>query len=270
MPRNHCFRRDAAWLFLAMLAWWTPVTARAAEASDAGTTASALAAGNAAAAAFDIEGAVKAYRGGVDRDSTSSELWWRLARSYTDRGARAEYDGKKDRAEAAYADAVHAARKATALAPDGPNGHLELAVALGRLALFRGGSDKIRFAKEVKAEADRAVGLDPNLDRAYHVLARWNRGIAELSFFEKAGANTIYGGLPKGASMNNAVTLFEKAIALAPDYANHHVELGRTYEKLGLKDKARAEYELALACPRKSVFDPEYKTEAQRLLSKLN
>ena len=271
MPRNHCFRRTAAWLFPAMLALWTPAAARAAEASDAaGTTASALAAGDAAAAAFDIEGAVRAYRAGVDRDSTSSELWWRLARSYTDRGARAEYDGKKDQAEPAYNSAVHAARKATALAPDGANGHLELAAALGRLALFKGGSDKIRISKEVKAEADRAVGLDPNLDRAYHILARWNRGIAELSFFEKTGANVIYGGLPKGASMNNAVTLFEKAIALAPDYANHHVELGRTYEKLGLKDKARAEYERALACPRKSVFDPEYKTEAQRLLSKLH
>jgi hypothetical protein len=127
-----------------MLALWTPAAARAAEASDAaGTTASALAAGDAAAAAFDIEGAVRAYRAGVDRDSTSSELWWRLARSYTDRGARAEYDGKKDQAEPAYNSAVHAARKATALAPDGANGHLELAASrCSRAAATRSGSPR--------------------------------------------------------------------------------------------------------------------------------
>ena len=136
--------------------------------------------------------------------------------------------------------------------------------------MFKGGGDKVRLSKEVKAEADRVIGLDPNSDRAYHVLARWNRGIAELSFFEKTAVNVVYGGVPKGATMNNAVTLFEKAIALAPDYANHRLELGRTYLALGLEDKAKAELQRALTCPKKTPFDTEYKTEAQKLLSKLD
>ena len=48
------------------------------------------------------------------------------------------------------------------------------------------------------------------------------------------------------------MTHFEKAIELNPDYANHHLELGRTLLKLGLKAKARAEFEKALACPQRT------------------
>jgi tetratricopeptide (TPR) repeat protein len=147
-------------------------------------------------------------------------------------------------------------------------GHFELASTLGRYALFQGGKTKIRLSREVKLEADKAVAINPRCDRAYHVLARWNRGIAELNFFEKAGATVVYGGLPEGATMNNAVTLFEKAIAINPDYANHHLELGRTYLALGLKDKAREQLTRALECPRLSPFDPEYKADAQVLLRK--
>jgi tetratricopeptide (TPR) repeat protein len=130
----------------------------------------------------------------------------------------------------------------------------------------RGGKTKIEMSKEVKAEADRAIALNPKADRAYHVLARWNRAIAQLSFIEKTVAKMVYGGLPEGATMNNAVTLFEKAIALNPGYANHHLELGRTYLTLGLKDKARAELQRAIDCPQMSPFDPEYKADAQVLL----
>lgn len=217
---------------------------------------------------FDVERAHAAYLTGTLRDSTSYELWWRLAHAAGNRGMRAEFDHDRPRAEAAYAEAVRAARKAVALDPAGWEGHAELAANLGRYALFQGGKNKLKLSKEVKAEADRAIQLNPRSDRAYHVLARWNRAIAQLSFFEKAGAKVIYGGVPKGASMNNAVTLFEKAIELAPDYAHHRLELGRTYLDLGLKDKAREQLERALRSPRQSPFDPEYQAEAKRLLEK--
>jgi len=45
--------------------------------------------------------------------------------------------------------------------PNGWDGHFKLSVALGRLALFRGGKEKINLSKEIKAEADTAVALNP-------------------------------------------------------------------------------------------------------------
>lgn len=228
----------------------------------------AVGAGDALAATFDFEGAYAAYQKGLTRDSTSYALWWRAARCLTDRGTRASFDGQDRRAEQAFTAAVRAGRKAAALGPDRQEGHLELAVALGKLALLVGGKERIRLSKEVRAEAERTILLDHASDRAYHVLGRWNRGIAELGFFEKAAARLVYGGVPEGATMDNAVTYFEKAIELNPSYANHHLELGRTYLRIGLKAKALAEFERTLACPPRSPFDTEYKDEASRLLAK--
>ena len=244
----------------------TPAPAHAATDTAQAVSAS-VAQADAHYAKFDFEAALSACRAGLAVDSTSYDLQWRLARSLIDRGARAEYDKNKPKAEAAYDEAVAAGRRAVVLDAAKPEGHLELAVALGRLALFKGGKDKIRLSKEIKSEVDRALAIDPKQDRAEHVLGRWNRGIAELNFFEKAAANTILGGLPKGATMDEAVTHFERAIALNPDYANHHVELGRTLLKLGLKAKARAEFEKALACPQRTPFDAEYKKDAQQLMA---
>jgi tetratricopeptide (TPR) repeat protein len=236
--------------------------------ADPAASAQAVLQADAQYAKFDYEAALTTCRAALARDSTSYDLWWRLARSLDDRGARANYDNDKPKAEAAFSEAVTAGRRAVVLGSEKPDGHVELSIALGRLALFKGGKEKLRLSKEIKSEADRALAIDPKQHRAEHVLGRWNRSIAELSIFEKAAANTIMGGLPKGATKEAAVTHFERAIELAPEHANHHLELGRTLLGLGLKAKARAEFEKTLACPLKSPFDTEYKQQAQQLMAK--
>ena len=231
-------------------------------------TAAALDQGRAYEQTFDYEHAYTAYRAAARTDTTTYELWWRLAKAAGDRGQRFTFDEKKPEAEAAYREALAASRRAVRLNPNGFEGHSGLAANVGRMALFEGGKTKIEMSKEVKSEADKALALNPRDDRAMHVLARWNRGIAQLNLFEKTAAKVVYGGVPEGASMNNSVTWFEKAIAIDPDYANHRLELGRTYLALGLKDKAREQLEAAVKCPVKSAFDDEYRSDAQVLLRK--
>jgi tetratricopeptide (TPR) repeat protein len=253
-------RRIAGAVALLAIAFALPARAQ--------STMAALAQGERFERAFDFEHAHQAYREAARTDTTTYELWWRLAKAASDRGQRFEFDGKKAVAEASYAEAVEASRRAVRIHPDGWEGHSGLAANLGRLALFEGGKAKIRMSREVKLEADRALERNPRDDRAMHVLARWHRAIARLSFFEKTAARVVYGGVPEGASMNDAVTLFERAIAVAPDYANHRLELGRTYLALGLNDKAKEQLERALECPPGSPFDDEYRAEAQLLLRK--
>jgi tetratricopeptide (TPR) repeat protein len=232
------------------------------------TTADALARGRSLEQAFDFEQAYGVYRAAAAKDTATYDLWVRLARVAGDRGQRLQLDGKKAEAESAFAEAVAAARRAVRIDAKGWEGHSGLAANLGRLALFEGGKKKIEMSREVKAEADKALALNPSDDRSMHVLARWNRGLAELNVFEKTAAKVVYGGLPEGATMNNAVPWFEKAIAVDPDYLNHRLELGRTYLDLKLPDKAREQLELALKCPKKSPFDDEYRADAQVLLRK--
>ena len=215
----------------------------------------------------DYEAALGALRAALDADSTSYDLLWRIARATTDRGARAEFDGDRLKAKTAFDQAARAARRAVTLEPNRAEGRLELAVALGRLALHEGGKEKVRLSREIGVQAERALEIDPKQDRAHHVLGRWNRGIATLNLLEKAAAKVVYGGLPAGATMDAAVTHFEQAIALRPGYANHHLELGRTYLMLKLRQKARVELEKALAAPPTTPFDADYRREAKKLLA---
>ena len=168
------------------------------------------------------------------------------------------------------AAAVEHARAAVKVAPDSAQGHVWLAVALGRQALKEGPKTRLALSREIKSEVDRSIALDPTIGRAYHVRALWNRKLATLNLIERGVANTVLGGVPKGASMENAVRDLQKAIELEPEYVNHHLELGRTYRMLKNNADARRELEKAVALPpASSARDSHYQAEARELLGKL-
>ena len=168
------------------------------------------------------------------------------------------------------AAAVEHAREAVKVAPDSAAGHLELAVALGRQALKEGPKTQLSLSREIKSEVDRTLALDSKLGRAWHVLALWNRELASLNLFERTVARTILGGVPRGATMENAVADLRKAVELEPAYVNHRLELGRTYLQLKRRDEARRELERAVALPSTgSPLDPRYQAEARELLTRL-
>src|SRR5439155_758144 len=129
---------------------------------------------------------------------------------------------------------------------------------------------RLALSREIKSEADRAIALDPGNARAYHVRALWNRKVASLSAIERAVANTVLGGVPKGASMENAVRDLQRAVELEPEYVNHRLELGRTYRMLKNYADARRELEKAIALPpTSSARDARYQDEAREILKDL-
>jgi tetratricopeptide (TPR) repeat protein len=165
--------------------------------------------------------------------------------------------------------AVDHARAAVKTAPDSGQAHVWLAVALGRQALHEGPKTKLALSREIKSEVDRGIALDSHIGRAYHVRAIWNRELSSLNMFERTMAGAVLGGVPKGATMDNAVADLRTAIELEPDYVNHRLELGRTYLQLKKFDLARPELEKAVALPPTSdLRDPKYQAEARELLTK--
>jgi tetratricopeptide (TPR) repeat protein len=222
-------------------------------------------AGAAAYAIGSLDSARTAFDRAVELDPRNfTALRW-LSRAESDLGEDARGEAQRE----LFAHAVEHARAAVQVAPDSARGHLELAVALGRQALREGPRTRLALSREIKAETDRAIAQDPRLGRAYHVRAMWNRKIAGLNFFERNIARAVLGGVPRGASMDNAVSDFQKAIELEPDYVNHHLELGRTFVEMKRKADARRELEKAVALPpTSSPRDPRYQDEARELLKK--
>jgi len=136
---------------------------------------------------------LKAYQ--IDEDNY--EVVWRLSRAYSDLGEKMEDD--KDKKKEYYRRAVKFGRRAVELNPDHYEGHLRLAIAVGRLALFEGGKKKIEMSKEVKAQIDTVKQLNPDNFLAYYIIGRWHREISNLNFILKAFAKIIYGGVPKAS-----------------------------------------------------------------------
>ena len=133
-----------------------------------------------------------------------------------------------------------------------------------------GARTKLAISKEIKAEADRALALDAHIGRAWHVLAMWNIKVASLNAIERMAANAVLGGVPKGASFENAEAAFKKAIALEPQYVNHRLEYGRLLKDLKRPADARRELERAVSLPgTSSALDARYQSEAKALLEKL-
>jgi len=252
-------RRSAAWTSCLAVLLAAPRLG-AAVADDA------VAAGDSAYARADLAAALPHYQLALAAAPTFGTLC-RITRVESELGEDARGEARRR----LVASSVAHAREAVALAPDSALGHLWLAATLGRKALKEGPRTRLALSREIKSEVDRAIAIDPGIGRAYHVRALWNRKVASLSAIERLAANAVLGGVPKGASMENAVRDLERAIQLEPDYLNHRLELGRTYLKLERLDEARRELERVLGLPPTSnPRDPHFQREARELLARLS
>ncbi len=244
------------------------VTPILAQISVADSVAKYMAKGEACAAEYNHSGAATAYVAVVRFDPTHYEAAWKAGDHLTEYADRLP-DKQKTQKEAYFQQSRNWCEKAIEINPQGWEGHFRLAVALGRLALFTGGREKIRLSQEVKAEADTALVLNPEADLVHHLLGRWHQNIANLSGVLKFFAKVLYGGVPP-ASNEEAVVHFQKAIELNPNHIEHYLELARTYEFMDEEELMREPLEMVLSLPSVEQDDPKFKEEAQEMLEDLD
>lgn len=167
------------------------------------------------------------------------------------------------------ASAVEHGRAAVKVAPDSGSGHLWLAVSLARQLEVEGPKTRAALEREIKSELDRALSLDPAQPRAYFERGLWNRRNATRGLWQRGVSKVMLAGLPRGASLDNAVRDLERAVALQPDAIHYRLELARTFVRLKRDADARRELERALALPGTGPRDPGLHAEARSLLEKL-
>jgi len=222
--------------------------------------------GDEAYKSFDNQSALEWYQKAIDSDSTSYEAAWKLARAFVDVGENLEGDEMHKH----YMSSQKYAQQAIRQNEEGSNGHLFLSIALGRVALQAGAKERMRLAKSIRVEAEAAIELDNTNDIAYHVLGRWHRRLADLSWIEKGFANVFLGGVPKDATVENSHKNFQKAIDLNPSKISHHLEMGITYLAMDDKKKATEEFNKVLELPQSDSDDTKHKESAKKFLEDLN
>jgi tetratricopeptide (TPR) repeat protein len=234
-------------------------------ASEPGTS-QLIARADSALARRDFAGAVQLYAQAFSADPASYDAAWKLARACNDAGEAASRARER---RALFARAQSASASAIRLNPDGAWGHFHRGLALGRAAMDTSIGERMRVAKEVRVEFERAVALDSTIVDGWDALGHWHRTMATLGWFERSFCDAFLGGVPKDAGVSTAAACFERAVALEPQSLDHHLQLGMTREMLGNKDAARREYQRVLDLPGAGAVDERKKSEAKKRLSGL-
>ena len=213
-----------------------------------------IADGDAALQDFNLEKAVHAYRAVCAHNPDNFEATWKLCRGLVDQATLT-----KDRTEQRklIVEAEQLARKAVSLSPTEAKGHVYLAIAVGKLALYEGGKKKVELSREVKVEAEKAMALNREEDLAYHVLGVWHREMVELNWLLRTFAEFLYGKFPE-ASLDSSISNLQRAVELAPDTIPHRVELGVTLASARKWSEANTALNRALGMPKRWVTDEYY------------
>jgi len=226
----------------------------------------AMARGEACLARGQLSGARAAYLTVLKSDPNHFEALGRLTRVEVQLGARATGATRAQLDKAA----VDHARQAVRVGPDSSLAHVWLAVALGSKALHEPFYNRILLAREMKNELDRAIDLDARNDRAYHLRGLLVRRVSTMNAVERAAVVVLLGGMPRGATMENALDDFERAAQLDPRYVDHQLELGRTLMMMRRFPEARLALERAATLPpHSSDHDGGYQREARVLLERM-
>jgi len=143
-----------------------------------------------------------------------------------------------------------------------------MAIACGRLAMVSSVKEKAALLRSMKDHADTSLRISPDHARANHTLGKWHYEVTKLNMAEKTALKVLYGGLPP-ASMEQAVSRFEKVRALEPSFVLNYLDLARACKENGRSDKAIEVLTRMQKLPPKTTDDAGYKAEGKKLLESL-
>ena len=191
------------------------------------------------------------------------------------RGAYAAVEAGKVSGDAAqrgqlYTTGEALARRAIQVRPADAEGHFALAAALGRRAQTLGKRDRVKYAKEVRAQALEALKYNPRHAGALHVMGMWNAEVMQLSGFSRFMAKNFLGGdVFDSANWNDAQRYLEQAVRSEPNRLTHRVDLAEVLINRGNKAAAKEQLDFVAAAPAREAGDAQYKREAEALRAKL-
>ena len=225
-----------------------------------------LAAGIQAAAVHDFAAARRHFEVVLRRDPSAYEANWRLALLLIDTAKQISDSVRSPLRDSLYLRAESYARRAVAAKPDGADGHIVLATAIGRGLLSMGVRERVKRATEVRAEALRAIELDPRNDGAWHILGRWNAEVERLSTLQKFFAKAFLGAsVFSTASWDEAEHDLRLAVQYAPTRIVHRFDLAEILVSRKKWADAKQQLDAVAALPSVDLSDPYFKRQARAL-----
>ncbi|MCU0453400.1 MAG: tetratricopeptide repeat protein [Bacteroidetes bacterium] len=235
-------------------------------AAAADKVAALIAEGNALATQkFDNAGALARFEQAYALAPDNVELLILLSRTHIDIGEHlpSGTDAEKSAQLKHYEKSLEYANKAIAGEPNGSAGYTRRAIANGRVALFRGIWESLDLVKQVKADIEKAIALDPKNATAYYILARTHAKVAERPRVVRWPLGLSW------ASYEEAAKHYEQAIALRPGFIMYRLDAARTYVELEEFAKARDHLKVIPGLAKEDEDDDQFRKEAADLMKKI-
>lgn len=217
--------------------------------------------------ARNVSAALRDYDRVLAADPRNYEALWRASRAGVDLG---EFDASESERNAYFKTATERARLAVQVNPNDAEGHFSLARALGREAQTLGPRDRVKYAKEIRAQALECLRLNASHAGCDHVLGVWNAEVMRLNGFTRMVARNFLGGqVFSEASWPNAERYMVESVKNDPRRVVHRLDLARIYRDEGKVAQARAQYQAVVSGETIDYNDPHYKEQAAAELKAL-
>lgn len=215
--------------------------------------------------AFDNQKALDKFLEALAVAPNDDEALWRISRSYVDIGEHlpSTTEEEKQSQLATYEKALEFAEKAVTANPRSSMSYTRRAIANGRIALFKGVWSALDFVNAAKSDCEKALALDSSNNAAYYVLGRTHAKVSEKP-------KIIRWPLGIGwASLDDAVTYYEKAIALRPDFIMYRLDCAKAYIEMDEYAKAREHLSVITLLPKQDEDDDQFRREGKELLESI-
>ena len=217
---------------------------------------------------FENINALKEYEKAYSLAPGNYDVLFRLVRTYNDTGEEFKEQRNREEAEKYINKALSFADLFHKKFPDSASVYTYLALSYGNIAMFKGGKDKVTYAKKIEENAKKAVSMSQSDFMPYIILGIYYRELASLSWIERLFANTFFGGIPDG-TYEDSEKMLKKALSINPNVVVAVYQLSKTYRAMERNQEEKALLQKVLAMKNLNFRDKYTKAKSQRRLAEM-
>jgi len=175
----------------------------------------------------------------------------------------------KDKKKEHYFKLYDYAKRAQALNPLDYQTRLLAIVAKAKITEYLSTGEQVRMIRELYQELDSIIAIRSDDPDSIYILSWLNFKVGRVSPLERFMAALFFGELPDYLTVQNAILLMEKVIAMRPEYSVYYYDLGLFMQREAHIEKARELFQKVLSLKPQKPEDHIYIQKAQKQLQNL-